>query len=104
MIMAVDYNEMKKKFQDPKLSNEELKIIEAAEKFIDKKIESEMRSSDDIINVDESICNFTGYYSENSNFTKLHLGRDRRLIMSKELKNRYLVKNWNVEYSDSYYY
>src|SRR5574338_673212 len=98
--MTIDYNELKKKFQDPKLSDDELIIIAISEKYIDQKIKSEMKSSDDIIAIDENIVNFTGFYNECNNFVKLHLGRDRCLIMSKELKNRYETKNWKIEYSD----
>ena len=96
--MAVNYKDLKEKSKNSPLTSTELSIIDEVEKYIDKEIYRQYKSSGDQIYIDLCYVNFS--YKPGGAIQ--NLGYDRTSLMRKELEGRYKKAGWkmNVKMDD----
>jgi hypothetical protein len=94
--MAVNYKDLKEKSQKSPLTESELAIIDSVEKYIDKEIHRQYKSSGNKIHIDLHYADFSYLPGSKNHEGILNLGEDRVRLMRKELDGRYKKAGWKI--------
>ena len=95
--MAIKYKDIVEKLESYPLTEDELRLIEQTEEYIDNEILTKFGVRYYEIGIDRCIVNF-----EFSPKTKkpIDIKQPRKNLLSKELRERYVKAGWKLEYPD----
>jgi C-terminal processing protease CtpA/Prc len=92
--MAVKYKDLKQKLETEGLTNDELKYVDAAEKYIDSQLTERFDNSE--IRIEMNVFEFTSSRIDYPS-TIINIKNTRKAIMRQELERRFKAAGWNLK-------